>query len=98
MQTPRWRFATLIIALPLVLAAQNPQPDTKDAKYQSKGDQDRTYVFPGTTESTPYHLYVPAKWDKNTKLPLIVALHGGGQQSTAPFMRPMANPTLGKTA
>jgi poly(3-hydroxybutyrate) depolymerase len=98
MRIRRWGLTIALAALPLALLAQAPQPDPKDPKYQGKGEQDRSYAFPGTAESIAYHLYVPAKWDKNTKLPLIVALHGGGQQATAPFMRPMANPTLGKTA
>jgi poly(3-hydroxybutyrate) depolymerase len=38
------------------------------------------------------------KWDKNTKLPLVILTHGANQPSTAPFQRPMTNPTLGKTA
>src|SRR3954462_4016562 len=38
------------------------------------------------------------KWDKNTKLPLVILTHGANQPSSAPFQRPMANPTLAKTA
>jgi poly(3-hydroxybutyrate) depolymerase len=63
-----------------------------------KGEQDRTYVFPGTDERIPYHIYVPNKWDKNTRLPLVILTHGASQPATAPFQRPMANPTLAKTA
>ena len=83
MRTQPWILALAAAALPLALLAQAPQPDSKDPKYQSKGEQDRSYTFPGTAESIAYHLYVPAKWDRNTKLPLVVALHGGGQQATA---------------
>jgi len=78
--------------------AQAPQPDPKSANYQAKGEQDKTYVFPGTTESIAYHIYVPMKWDKNTKLPLIILTHGANQPATAPFQRPMASPTLAKMA
>jgi poly(3-hydroxybutyrate) depolymerase len=78
--------------------AQAPQPNPADPKYQSKGEQDRAYTFPGTSESIAYHIYVPAKWDKNTKLPLIILTHGASQPATAPFQRPMQNPTLAKTA
>jgi poly(3-hydroxybutyrate) depolymerase len=88
----------LLFALAGSAAAQGPQPDTADSKYQSKGEQDRAYTFPGTTESIAYHIYVPAKWDKNTRLPLIILTHGANQPSTAPFQRPMTNPTLAKTA
>ena len=45
--------------------AQAPQPDSKSANYQAKGEQAKTYTFPGTTESIAYHIYVPMKWDKN---------------------------------
>src|SRR5678816_4804967 len=78
--------------------AQAPQPDPKSANYQAKGEQDKSYIFPGTTESIAYHIYVPAKWDKNTKLPLVILTHGANQPSTAPFQRPMQNPTLAKMA
>lgn len=78
--------------------AQAPQPDPASPQYQAKGEQDRSYVFPGTSESIPYHIYVPARWDKNTKLPLIVVTHGASQPATAPFQRPTTNPTLAKTA
>src|SRR3954471_5249387 len=78
--------------------AQAPQPDPKSANYQAKGEQEKTYVFPGTTESISYHIYVPMKWDKNTKLPLVILTHGANQPSSAPFQRPMTNPTLAKMA
>jgi predicted peptidase len=70
-----------------ILSAQAPQPDPKDPQYQAKGDQKRTYMFPGTGESIPYHLYVPMKWTKTTKLPLVIVTHGAGQPADAPFIR-----------
>lgn len=78
--------------------AQAPQPDPKSATYQAKGEQDRSYIFPGTTESIAYHIYVPMKWDKTTKLPLVILTHGANQPATSPFQRPMQNPTLAKMA
>jgi len=80
-------FAALVLPAAL-LQAQAPQPDPKDPQYQAKGDQKRTYAFPGTGEMIPYHLYVPMKWNKNTKLPLVIVTHGAGQPSDAPFQRP----------
>src|SRR5207244_1755373 len=62
------------------------------------GEQDRMYVFPGTDEQIPYHLYVPSKWTPAAKLPLIVLTHGAAQPASAPFQRPMDAPTLAKTA
>jgi len=95
-----WAVVGSAMVLLMVSAAvgQAPQPNTADPKYQSKGEQDRAYTFPGTDESIAYHIYVPAKWDKSTRLPLVVLTHGANQPSTAPFQRPMTNPTLAKTA
>jgi poly(3-hydroxybutyrate) depolymerase len=76
----------------------SPAPDPKSPQYQAKGEQDRTYTFPGTGERIAYHIYVPSKWDKNAKLPLVVVTHGANQPPTAPFQRPMDSPTLAKTA
>ena len=78
--------------------AQAPKPDPKSPNYQAKGEQDKSYVFPGTTESIAYHIYVPQKWTRNTKLPLVILTHGANQPATAPFQRPMADPTLAKMA
>ena len=75
------------LAASIILSAQAPQPDPKDPQYQAKGDQKRTYSFPGTGESIPYHLYVPAKWNKNTRLPLVIVTHGASQPADAPFVR-----------
>src|ERR1043166_3065166 len=88
----------LVLATVVASAQTPPQPDPKDPQYQAKGEQSRTYMFPGTGESIAYHLYVPTKWTKTTKLPLVVVTHGANQPSTAPFQRPMANQTLAKAA
>ena len=65
---------------------------------QATGEQPRTYQFPGTTEEVPYHLYVPTKWTRATKLPLVIVTHGAAQPAIAPFQRPMDMPTLAKAA
>jgi poly(3-hydroxybutyrate) depolymerase len=90
----------LLLALVSAAAAQpaSPVPDPKATLYQAKGEQDRTYTFPGNGESIAYHIYVPAKWDRSTRLPLVVVTHGANQPPTAPFQRPMDDPTLAKTA
>jgi len=49
--------------------AQTPQPDPASPNYQATGEQDKSYVFPGTDEKIAYHIYVPMKWNKTTKLP-----------------------------
>jgi predicted peptidase len=47
-------------------------------QWQAKGDQRRTYRFPGTNAEIPYRIYVPTTWDGKAKLPLVVMLHGAG--------------------
>jgi poly(3-hydroxybutyrate) depolymerase len=85
------RFLSVVVVVAMaslgIVSAQAPQPDPKDPQYQAKGDQKRTYMFPETGESIPYHLYVPMKWTKTTKLPLVIVTHGAGQAADAPFIR-----------
>ncbi len=48
---------------------------------RAKGSQHRTYNFPAVNKADktmPYRLYVPTTWDGQSKLPLIVFLHGAG--------------------
>jgi predicted peptidase len=47
-------------------------------QWQAKGDQRRTYRFPGTNTEIPFRIYVPITWDGKSKLPLVMMLHGGG--------------------
>jgi len=103
MQAPRGFCGSLllcagILAAPAVARGAAPAPDPRSPQYQSKGEHDRSYEFPGTGEKIAYHLYVPTKWTPGTRLPLVIVTHGAGQPATAPFQRPVANPTLAKTA
>jgi predicted peptidase len=50
--------------------------------WQAKGDQRRTYRFPGTDTDLPFRVYVPTTWDGRTKLPLVLFLHGGGSNES----------------
>jgi predicted peptidase len=50
------------------------QPQTPGAT----GDQERHYYFAEAKVESPYHLYVPTKYDGKTKMPLIIGLHGAG--------------------
>jgi predicted peptidase len=61
-------------------------PNPHDPLYQTKGDNIRAYAFPGTGEIIPYRLFVPSKWTKDTKLPLMVILHSGNSVNV-PFER-----------
>ena len=87
---------TALIAVATLYAAESVLPDPKSPQYQSKGDQKRTYAFPGTGEAIPYHLYVPSKWTPKAKLPLVVILHGANQGPDTVFERNEG--ILGKTA
>lgn len=92
-------LAAALLMLPArAVHAQAPAPETNSPQYQSKGEQDRTYLFPGTEERIAYHIYVPARWTPTTKLPLVILTHGANQPATAPFQRPMDSPTLAKMA
>ena len=51
-------------------------------QWQSKGDQRRTYRFPGANAEIPFRIYVPLSWDGKTKLPLVVMLHGAGSNES----------------
>ena len=87
---------TLFLTASLMTAAESVAPDPNNPQYQTKGDQKRTYAFPGTGEMIPYHLYVPSKWTPQTKLPLVVILHGANQGPDTVFERNEG--ILGKTA
>ncbi len=50
--------------------------------WQAKGDQRRTYRFPGTETDLPFRFYVPTTWDGKAKLPLVLMLHGGGSNES----------------
>ncbi|HWP84684.1 MAG TPA: hypothetical protein VNN17_05810 [Terriglobia bacterium] len=50
--------------------------------WQAKGDQRRSYRFPATETDVPYRLYVPTSWDGQSKLPLVLMLHGGGSNES----------------
>lgn len=56
------------------------QPGT--SRWRAKGDQRRTYRFPGTETDVPYRIYVPTAWDGKANLPLVLFLHGGGSNES----------------
>src|SRR5262245_59740887 len=53
------------------------EPNPAKPLYRHVGEQYRVYEFPGTAESIPYRLFVPSRWNVNTKLPLLVTLRAG---------------------
>jgi predicted peptidase len=56
--------------------------DSGNPQWRAKGDQRRTYRFPGTNAELAYRIYVPTTWDGKAKLPLIVMLHGAGSNES----------------
>ena len=58
------------------LAASLSAPGS--AQWRAKGDQHRTYRFADANTNAPYRLYVPTNWDGQSKLPLVMFLHGAG--------------------
>jgi poly(3-hydroxybutyrate) depolymerase len=59
------------------LAKATAKPGTP--AWQAKGDQRRTYRFPGTET---FRVYVPTTWDGKATLPLVLMLHGGGSNES----------------
>lgn len=54
------------------------QADPLSPGWRATGDQHRSYHFDATTRDEPYRLYVPTDWDGESKLPLVMFLHGAG--------------------
>src|SRR5690349_749115 len=78
-------FGTKLV--PKTQIAQSQQLANSLAKpgtpgWQAKGDQRRTYRFPGTETDLAYRVYVPTTWDGKAKLPLILMLHGAGSNES----------------
>jgi len=51
-------------------------------QWRAKGDQHRTYRFPGTGAEIGYRVYVPTTWDGKSMLPLVLMLHGAGSNES----------------
>ena len=94
MKKSLWMVVALVFSIQVAqlyaqapAAAPGPAPRAaKDQQARAKGDQYRTYSFPGTGETIQYRLFVPSSWNPNTKLPVLVELHAGGTVDL-PFIR-----------
>ncbi len=97
------------VILVALMCAQNPlTPDPPKAELTQqqlknllqttggKGDQERHYFFAEADAETPYRIYVPASYDGERQLPMIVMLHGTGLDQDGPFTQ--ANGSLVKLA
>lgn len=59
-------------------ARAEAQANPEAPGWRATGDQHRTYHFDATNRDEPYRLYVPTDWDGESKLPLVLFLHGAG--------------------
>jgi predicted peptidase len=53
------------------------------AQWRAKGDQKRSYRFNVANSDVPYRVVVPTSWDGNAKLPLVMFLHGAGNDESS---------------
>jgi predicted peptidase len=77
-QTAPIPFGSALDADQQIVESQQLAKETTAPQHPAKGDQHRTYHFAAAKTDMPYRLYVPTTWDSQSKLPLIVMLHGAG--------------------
>ena len=53
------------------------------AQWRAKGDQKRSYHFQTANAEVPYRVVVPTSWDGSSKLPLVMFLHGAGNDESS---------------
>jgi len=53
------------------------------ATWRAKGDQHRTYHFAAANADVAYRVCVPSNWDGTTALPLVMFLHGAGNDESS---------------
>jgi predicted peptidase len=59
------------------------QVDASAANFRAKGDQHRSYRFDAAGRDLPYRLVVPDDWDGTSELPLVMFLHGAGNDESS---------------
>ncbi|WP_129577232.1 MULTISPECIES: hypothetical protein [Sorangium] len=57
--------------------------DPSSPQWRAKGDQRRTYRFPAAGADVPYRVCVPNRWDGASELPLVMFLHGAGNDESS---------------
>jgi len=63
----------------LAQSLANPSAST----WRAKGDQKRTYHFKAAAADVAYRVVVPMSWDGKAKLPLVMFLHGAGNDESS---------------
>lgn len=79
-------FGTTLDAKTQIISAQNLAKsiaNPSSPQWRAKGDQHRTYYFPDAKTNLRYRLYVPTTWDGKSKLPLVMFLHGAGNDESS---------------
>ncbi|HEY9059704.1 MAG TPA: dockerin type I domain-containing protein [Pseudobacteroides sp.] len=71
--------AQMRISQTLAKSIANPS----SSQWRAKGDQHRTYFFSEANTTERYRLCVPTNWDGNSKLPLVMFLHGAGNDESS---------------
>ena len=80
-QAQPFPFGSALSADQQILESQQLAKDVlsnSNSPRRATGDQHRSYDFPSARKAMPYRLYVPTTWDGQSRLPLIVMLHGAG--------------------
>ncbi|WP_437685657.1 hypothetical protein [Sorangium sp. So ce176] len=57
--------------------------DPGSPQWRARGDQRRTYRFPAAGADVPYRVCVPDRWDGTSELPLVMFLHGAGNDESS---------------
>lgn len=57
--------------------------DPSASQWRAKGDQKRSYRFNADNPNVPYRVVVPTSWDGQAKLPLVMFLHGAGNDESS---------------
>lgn len=57
--------------------------DPNSPQWQAKGDQHRSYYFNEANAEERYRVCVPENWDGKSKLPLVMFLHGAGNDESS---------------
>ncbi|WP_437954372.1 hypothetical protein WME76_22520 [Sorangium sp. So ce119] len=57
--------------------------DPSSPAWRARGDQRRTYRFPDAGADVPYRVCVPERWDGTSELPLVMFLHGAGNDESS---------------
>src|SRR6516162_4084662 len=76
-RVPRIGIALLVFGLTTLVSAQETAQKQFGGKTASR-IQKKTYDFKEAKKEMEYALFVPSKYDKEKKTPLVVALHGLG--------------------